>query len=97
MAMAGAEERAHAAVPHQVILQDRQTLSVTGVSDVDSFDGLTVVVYTDQGELTVKGRDLQIQRLNVESGDLSLTGEIDSLVYSAQSSRRGGRLGRLFR
>ena len=95
--MAGMEDKARAAMPHQVILQDRRTLSVTGVSDVDSFDGLTVVVYTDLGELTVKGSGLQIQRLNVETGDLSLTGEIDSLTYSVLSSRRGGKLGRLFR
>lgn len=95
--MAGFEEKARAVMPHQVIMEDRKTLSVTGVSDVDSFDGLTVVVYTDLGELTVKGNGLQIQRLNVESGDLSLSGEIDSLSYSALSSRRGGKLGRLFR
>lgn len=95
--MAVTEEKTRAIMPHQVILEDRKTLNVTGVSDVDSFDGLTVVVYTTLGELTVKGCDLQIQRLNVESGDLSLTGEIDSLTYSTSPSRRGGKLGRLFR
>lgn len=95
--MAGMEEKTRAVMPHQVILEDRKTLSVTGVSDVDSFDGLTVVAYTDLGELTVKGSGLQIQRLNVESGDLLLTGEIDSLTYSEQSARRGGGLRRLFR
>ena len=84
-------------MPHQVIMENRKTLSVSGVSDVDSFDGLTVVVYTEQGELTVRGNELQIQRLNVETGDLSLVGEIDSLTYAEVSSRHGGRLRRLFR
>lgn len=91
------EEPLRPSAPHQVILQERRELNVTGVSDVDSFDGGAVVIYTDLGELTVKGRALQIQRLNVETGDLSLTGEIDSLLYSAASTRHGGRLGRLFR
>ena len=95
--MAGLEDTARAARPHQVIMENRRTLSVSGVSDVDSFDGLTVVAYTDLGELTVRGSGLQIQRLNVETGDLSLVGEIDSLTYSAFSSRRGGKLKRLFR
>lgn len=95
--MAGTEEKSRAAMPHQIILQDRKTLSVSGVSDVDSFDGLTVVAYTDLGELTIRGSGLTIQRLNVETGDLSLTGEVDSLTYSDMSSRHGGRLRRLFR
>lgn len=82
--------------PHQVIMENRNTLSVSGVSDVDSFDGTTVVVYTALGELTVRGDGLQIQRLNVETGDLSLTGTIDSLAYAENTSRRGGWK-RLFR
>lgn len=90
-------EIARPAKPHQVIMENRNTLSVSGVSDVDSFDGLAVVVYTDLGELTVRGNGLQIQRLNVETGDLSLTGTIDSLTYAEHSSRRGGLFGRLFR
>lgn len=91
------EDSVRAARPHQVIMENRRSLSVSGVSDVDSFDGLTVVAYTDMGEMTVRGSELQIQRLNVESGDLSLTGQIDSITYSDISSRRGGKLKRLFR
>lgn len=97
MGVSNREEAVRTALPHQVILQDRRALSVSGVSDVDSFDGATVVVYTEMGELTVRGNGLQIQRLNVETGDLSLSGEIDSLTYADAASRRGGKLGRLFR
>ncbi len=93
--MAG--ETVRPTMPHQVIMENRKTLSVSGVSDVDSFDGLTVVAYTDLGELTVRGSGLQILRLNVETGDLSLVGEIDSLSYSAQPSAHGGKWKRLFR
>lgn len=94
--MAATEEKARAVRPHQVIMDNRSTLSVSGVSDVDSFDGSAVVAYTDMGELTVRGEGLQILRLNVESGDLSLSGRIDSLNYSQTATRRG-KLGRLFR
>ncbi len=93
--MAG--ETVRPTMPHQVIMENRRTLSVSGVSDVDSFDDLTVVAYTDLGELTVRGNGLQILRLNVETGDLSLTGEIDALSYSSQTSARGGKWKRLFR
>ena len=93
--MAG--ETVRPTMPHQVIMENRKTLSVSGVADVDSFDGQAVVAYTDLGELTVRGHDLQILRLNVETGDLSLTGEIDALTYSSQPSARGGAWKRLFR
>jgi len=92
--MAG--ETVRPTVPHQVIMENRHTLNVSGVSDVDSFDGTAVVVYTALGELTVRGSGLQIQRLNVESGDLSLVGEFDSLTYAEHTARRGGWK-RLFR
>lgn len=42
-------------MPHHLVLEDRRALTVSGVSDVDSFDELTVIIYTDLGELTVKG------------------------------------------
>ena len=58
--------------PHHLMLEDRRALSVSGVSDVDSFDELTVVIYTEMGELTVKGEGLHINRLNVETGELTL-------------------------
>jgi sporulation protein YabP len=96
--MAGVAEEKHAVQrPHQVILQDRRTLTVSGVTDVDSFDETTVVVYTDMGELTVHGAGLQIQRLNVETGELTVEGEVESLVYTAVPTRSGGLFGRLFR
>ena len=52
-----AEEKKAPAMPHNLILEDRRTLTVSGVSDVDSFDEQTVVVFTDMGELTVRGTD----------------------------------------
>lgn len=76
------EETKKIRVPHSLILKDRQALSVTGVLDVDSFDEQTVVAYTDQGELTIKGVGLHIIKINLDNGDLSLDGQISSLTYS---------------
>ena len=84
------EEKKGLQMPHQLILEDRHALTVSGVSDVDSFDELTVVVYTDMGELTVKGEGLHINRLNVETGELTLEGNIESLTYAEVHSRSGG-------
>ena len=83
-------------MPHQLIMQDRKLLELTGVSDVDSFDENTVTAYTSLGELTVRGRGLHIRQLNLEGGSLSLEGQVDSLTYS-DTVRNGGFFGRLFR
>lgn len=91
------EEKRTVQLPHQVILEDRRALTVSGVSDVDSFDEMTVVIYTDMGELTVKGDSLHINRLNVETGELSLEGNIQSLTYAEVHTRSGGFFGRLFK
>ena len=91
------EENKKAKMPHNIILENRKTLTAAGVSDVDSFDEVTVTVYTDMGELTVKGEGLHINRLNIETGELTLEGSIQSLTYAEVPSRSGGFFGRLFK
>ena len=81
--------------PHQLILQDRKQLELTGVSDVDSFDDTKVIAYTGLGELTVRGRNLHVRQLCLDGGSLSVEGQIDSLTYSEIS--QGGFFGRLLR
>ena len=83
-------------LPHSVILENRKAFTATGVSNVDSFDEQTIVAYTDLGELVVKGSGLHINRLNIETGELTLTGEMDTLTYT-QGRQNGGMLSRLFR
>ena len=91
-----AEEKKMSA-PHNLILEDRRLLTVSGVSDVDSFDEETVVVFTDFGELTIKGSDLHINRLSVEVGDLTVEGKISALIYSQEAVSKGGFFSKVFR
>ncbi|MDD6283949.1 MAG: sporulation protein YabP [Firmicutes bacterium] len=84
------DEKRTVKLPHNVIMEDRKKLTVSGVSDVDSFDDNTVVIYTDMGELTVKGDGLHISGLNIDTGDLSLTGNIYGLMYTDDNRRKGG-------
>lgn len=84
-------------LPHNLILEGRKKLTLTGVSDVDSFDDRTVVAYTSYGELTIKGKDLHVSKLSLESGELSLDGEISSMVYSDSHETSGSFFSKLFR
>ncbi len=84
-------------MPHSLVMEDRSTMSVTGVRDVDSFDESTVIVFTDAGELTVKGSDLHIKNLNTEAGEVSLEGKISALSYDDQVVRESGFFSKIFR
>ncbi|MCI5537221.1 MAG: sporulation protein YabP [Oscillospiraceae bacterium] len=84
--------------PHNVFLEDRKKLSVSGVNDIGSFDDETIVAYTDMGELTVRGEGLHINKMSVDTGELSVEGEISALIYSENENpkKNGGFFARLF-
>ena len=85
---------------HNVILENRKKVSVSGVDDVESFNEEEIILHTkEQGILVVKGGDLHINRLNVDSGDVNITGEINSMEYLAVSlkSKGGGFFTKMFK
>ncbi len=84
---------------HSLQMENREKMSVTGVEDVASFTDETVVLVTNMGTLTVKGSELHINKLNVESGELAIEGNIDVCEYSnADAGRKdGGFFAKLFR
>ncbi|MCI8297190.1 MAG: sporulation protein YabP [Lachnospiraceae bacterium] len=86
--------------PHRLMMEDRGKMSMTGIVDVISFDEDQVVLDTDKGLLTIKGKDLCVSRLTLDKGEVDVDGQADSLVYSSNVSlRRSGEslLSRLFR
>lgn len=91
------QEEKNIKLTHNLILKERKSLNVSGVLDVDSFDDNTVVAYTDMGELTIKGRDLHISKINLDSGDLVLDGEVSLLEYTDNNQGEKGFFSRLFR
>jgi sporulation protein YabP len=82
---------------HNIIMESRKNLTVSGVMDVDSFDEESVIVFTEQGELTIRGHNLHINKIDVDAGDLSMEGEIDSLSYSEGQPQKGGFFAKLLR
>jgi sporulation protein YabP len=82
---------------HNVIMENRRNLMITGVMDIDSFDEESVVLFTEEGELTIRGVNLHINKIDVDTGDLSMEGEVDSLTYADNQPIKGGLFARLLR
>lgn len=76
---------------HKLVINNRRSSTATGVLDVLSFDLNEVLLETEQGMLLIKGKDLHVNRLSVEKGEVDIAGEIDSVNYSVsnQSSKPG--------
>ena len=91
------EEKKTIKRPHHLIMEDRRKLTVSAVTDVDSFDEQSIVLFTELGELTVRGEDLRIGRLDIDTGEVSVEGEIHSAVYTDDRPKAAGLFARLFR
>ena len=68
-------------LPHKLTLNQREDLSLTGVTEVISFDETAVILKTQLGILNVSGNNLVLKTLSVEGGQVSVSGHICSLVY----------------
>lgn len=73
------------AVPHNIIMENRKNLRISGVKDIDSFTESRIVLSTVMGELIIKGDDLHVITLEAESGDFSMTGCVNSILYNRHS------------
>lgn len=91
------EEKTHAIVkPHNVIMEERCRLSVSGVEDVESFDENEMIIYTTKGTLIVRGTGLHVGKLSLDVGELTVEGLIDELLYE-ELKQTGGFWSRMFK
>ena len=79
-------------LPHKLTLSQRKNLTVTGVTEVVSFDETAVIARTELGTLVVQGKDLQLKTLLPEGGQVSVEGHISALAY--EEPRPAGSLWR---
>ena len=96
-AMFMTEENPVRQASHNVILENREKMMISGVVDVISFDEQEIVMMTELGELTINGEGLNILNLSRETSELDVEGEISLLSYSRRTEQKNGLLSRLFR
>ena len=89
------EERVSAG-SHKLIVNNRKSSSLSGVTDVIAFDMNEVLLETELGMLMIKGKDLHVNRLDLDKGEVDIDGQVDALNYSQVPGRKGSIIGKFF-
>lgn len=87
-------------VIQNLILENRAKLTISGVNDVLSFDDQVVIIDTELGLLTVKGENIRVNKLSIDTSEVILEGEISYLAYSDKEQEKlknAGLLGKIFK
>ena len=76
---------------HTLMLDGRARAKLTGVTAVSCFNDREVVLETGEGEVALLGENLHIEQLNLDDGQLDVTGEIAGVEYETprKKERRG--------
>ena len=87
------------AVIQNLILENRGKLSISGVNDVLSFDDQVVMVETELGLLTIKGENLRINKLSIDTSEVIVEGNISYLAYSDKEleKNKGNLISKIFK
>ena len=83
---------------HNVIMENREKVIITGIIDIHSFDDELVLTETEMGILTIKGKDLKMNKLNLDNTELVVEGQIGLLQYNdLDSVKKGGMFNKIFK
>lgn len=80
-------------------LENRKKLTLSGVIEVISFDEQKIDLTTNLGNLTIKGEELKMNKLDVQNGDVIIAGSIASMIYNGKISKKSNEsiISRLFK
>ncbi len=84
---------------HNITINERQNLLISGITKIDSFDNEEFLLETSAGPLGVKGKDLEIIKLDTYEGTIMIKGIIDGLTYldSGKTKKENSMITRLFK
>lgn len=85
--------------PHSLTVDSRSKITISGIIDVGSFNDQVAELITDYGGISIKGRDLHVKKVSLDTGDMSIDGSIDSIEYTNKRiGKHGGNIfARIFR
>ena len=95
--MTSSTNKNHVETQHNIILENRKKLVLSGVLEVESFEEDMVQLKTTKGELNIRGEGLKMESYMSTVGDLTVVGNVFALVYLNDSGKKTGFFSRLFK
>ncbi|MBN9656234.1 sporulation protein YabP [Halobacillus litoralis] len=91
--------RSQQPVEHNVKVWNRRNIEISGVKEVDSFDSEEFLLQTSMGYLVIRGQNLQMKNLDLDSGVVSIKGKMYEMTYldEHQGEKAKGLFSKLFK
>ncbi len=91
--------RSQQQVEHNVKVWNRRNIEISGVKEVDSFDSEEFLLQTSMGYLVIRGNNLQMKNLDLDSGVVSIKGKMYEMTYldEHQGEKAKGLFSKLFK
>jgi len=81
-----------------ILIEDRNRASITGVEQVESFNDNTIILKTIKGGMVIKGENLNVDKLNLDDGNVKISGVINGINYVEKiSGQKGNIIGKIFK
>ena len=84
-------------LPHNIIMENRSKISISGVENAESYNESEVVLHTSKGILIIRGDCLNLSKLNLDSGEITVYGHIAVLEYVEPKKSGTSLISKLFR
>ncbi len=82
---------------HNITINERKNIIITGVKKIDSFDNEEFLLETTMGNLIIKGKDLEMIKLDTYQGNVSIKGVMNSVTYTDVTKKEEGVFSKLFK
>jgi len=84
-------------LPHNIIMENRAKISISGVENAESYNENEVVLHTSKGILIIRGESLSLSKLNLDSGEITACGRIVALEYVEPRKSGTSIFGKIFK
>lgn len=71
---------------NRIVLTDRNTLSIGGVTKMISSNETQLVMNIGATRLCITGKNIHITKLDTENGELEASGNFDNIKYTEQNN-----------
>ena len=84
---------------HSISITERQNIQISGITKIDRFDNEEFLLETSAGPLGIKGKDLEIIKLDTYEGTIMIKGIVDAFSYfdTGKSKKENSIITKLFK